>query len=362
MRHQPTDERNGRRTASEDSGGIGQQGASVLQLVQEDKEAFAELIAPYRRELHLHCYRMLGSITDADDLLQETMVAAWRSLGSFGGRSSLRAWLYRIATNRCLNSIRDTKRRAPLAPVPPFEPPEPSRRGEVTWLQPYPDAWLDLVPDPAPGPSARYQAREAVRLAFVAALQRLPPRQTAVVVLCDVLDFSLAEIATMLEATQAAVKGLLQRARASLERQHLTGADPAPEPGSTAEADLAQRFADAFSSDDVDTLVALLTDDAWLAMPPAPHEYQGAEAIARFLRASTAGRAGASLGLASTRANAQPAFVCYLGQPDDPAAQRSGLVVLTLSGERIAAITRFLDPELPSIFGFGNALAGTGGG
>jgi len=285
-----------------------------------------------------------------------------RFLPSSGGRSSLRAWLYRIATNRCLNSIRDTKRRAPPAPVPPFEPPEPSRRGEVTWLQPYPDAWLDWVPDPAPGPSARYQAREAVRLAFVAALQRLPPRQTAVVVLCDVLDFSLAEVATMLEATPAAVKGLLQRARASLERQHLTGADPAPVPGSTSEVDLAQRFADAFSSDDVDTLVALLTDDAWLAMPPAPHEYHGAEAITRFLRASTAGRAGARLGLASTRANAQPAFVCYLGQPDDPAAQRSGLVVLTLSGDRIAAITRFLDPELPSIFGFGNALAGTGGG
>ena len=166
----------------------------------------------------------------------------------------------------------------------------------------------------------------------------------------------------MLGATPTAVKGLLQRARASLEHQHLTGADPAPEPGSTAEADLAQRFADAFSADDVDTLVALLTDDAWLAMPPAPHEYHGAEAIAGFLRASTAGRAGVRLGLAPTRANTQPAFVCYLGQRDDPASQRSGLVVHTLSGDRISAITRFLDPELPSIFGFGNALAGTGGG
>jgi RNA polymerase sigma-70 factor (ECF subfamily) len=336
---------------------------SVLQLAQAgDKEAFAELTAAYRRELHLHCYRLLGSVTDADDLLQETMLAAWRGLGSFAGRSSLRAWLYRIATNRCLNSIRDTKRRAPPAPVPPFEPPEPSRRREVTWLQPYPDAWLSQAPDPAPGPSARYQAREAVRLAFIAALQRLPPRQTAVVVLCDVLDFSLAEAAIMLEATPTAVKGLLQRARASLERQHLSGAGAAPEPGSPAEADLAQRFADAFTADDVDALVALLTDDAWLAMPPAPNEYHGAEAIAGFLRASAAGRAGRRLGLLSTRANAQPAFACYLGQPDDPAAQPSGLVVLTPVGDRIAAITRFLDPELPSIFGFGNILAGTGGG
>lgn len=327
-----------------------------------DEEAFAELTAPYRRELHLHCYRMLGSITDADDLLQETMVAAWHGIGSFAGRSSLRAWLYRIATNRCLNAIRDTKRRPPPVPVPPFEPPEASRRGEATWLQPYPDAWLDQVPDPSPGPSARYQAAEAVRLAFVAALQRIPPRQTAAVVLCDVLDFSLSEVATMLETTPAAVKGLLQRARASLERQHLTGADPAPEAGSAADADLARRFADAFSADDVDAVVALLTDDAWLAMPPAPHEYHGTEAIAGFLRASAAGRAGRRLELVSTRANTQPAFACYLGGLDGPGAQPSGLVVLTLTGDRIAAITRFLDPELPSIFGLVNALAGTGCG
>ncbi|MHB2024097.1 MAG: RNA polymerase subunit sigma-70 [Mycobacteriales bacterium] len=335
--------------------------AGVLELAQAgDEEAFAELVAPYRRELHLHCYRMLGSVTDADDLLQETMLAAWRGLGSFAGRSSLRAWLYRIATNRCLNAIRDTKRRPPAVPVPPFEPPEPSRRADVTWLQPYPDAWLDALADPAPGPAARYQAAETVRLAFLAALQRLPPRQTAAVVLCDVLDFSLAEVAAMLETTPSAVKGLVQRARASLDHQRQPGAELAPQAGSALEADLAKRFADAFAADEVDAVVALLTDEAWLAMPPAPHQYHGAEAIAGFLRASAAGRAGRRLSLVPTRANTQPAFACYLGRPADPGAEPSGLVVLTLKGDRIAAITRFLDPELPSIFGATGTLAAAG--
>ena len=337
--------------------------APVLKRAQAgDEEAFAELVAPYRRRLHLHCYRMLGSVADADDLLQETMVAAWRGLSGLGGHSSLQAWLYRIATNRCLNAIRDTKRRPPTVPVPPFHPPKPSRRGDVTWLQPYPDAWLEAIADPAPGPAARFEAAETVRLAFIAALQRLPPRQTAAVVLCDVLGFSVAEVATILETTAPAVKGLLQRARSSLGRQPGAGAPPAPEPGSAVEADLAKRFADAFSSDDVDAVVALLTDDAWLAMPPAPHEYQGVEAIAGFLRASATGRAGRRLGLVLTRANTQPAFACYLGRPVDGRAQPSGLVVLTLEGDRIADITRFLDPELPSIFGVTETVLATGTG
>jgi RNA polymerase sigma-70 factor (ECF subfamily) len=270
------------------------------------------------------------------------MVAAWRGLGTFAGRSSLRAWLYRIATNRCLNAIRSAKRRPPAVPVPPFEPPEPSRRGEVTWLQPYPDAWLD----PDPQPSARYQNRETVRLAFVAALQRLPPRQTAAVVLCDVLDFSLAEAASMLETTPIALKGLVQRARASLLTQRGSGANRDPEPGSPAEADLARRFADAYSADDVDAVVALLTDDAWLTMPPAPHEYHGTGAITGFLRASAAGRAGRRFTLTPTRMNGQPSFACRLGSPETPAAQPAGLIVLTLGGNRVAGITRFLDPSL----------------
>ena len=251
------------------------------------ENAFEELIVPYRRELLLHCYRLLGSLTDAEDVLQETLLAAWRGLGGFQGRASSRSWLYRIATNRCLNALRDRGRRIPPAPNPPFQPPEPSRHGDVPWLQPYPDALLEHVPDAAPGPEARYTAREAVELAFVAALQRLPPRQAAVLVLCDVLGYPLGEVAPMLDTTATAVKGLLQRARTSL---FLHRGEP-PAPGSAQERDLVRRFVEAFTTDDIDTLVTLLTDDAWLAMPPAPHEYHGAAAIASFLRASATWRA-----------------------------------------------------------------------
>ncbi|MBB3724712.1 RNA polymerase subunit sigma-70 [Nonomuraea dietziae] len=251
-----------------------------------DGDAFRELTEPYRGELHLHCYRILGSLTDADDLLQETLLAAWRGLDTFAGRASLRAWLYRIATNRCLNALRDGRRRVPAEPVPPFDPPEPTRRGEATWLQPYPDALLEQIPDADPGPEVRYHGREAVELAFIAALQQLPPRQTATLVLRDVLGYSAAEVADMLVTTETAVKGTLQRARATLDRRR--GDVTLARPGSAEERDLTRRFADAFTADDINGVVALLTDDAWLAMPPAPHEYHGPDAIVSFLRASTA--------------------------------------------------------------------------
>jgi RNA polymerase sigma-70 factor (TIGR02960 family) len=309
-----------------------------------DEAAFAQWFASYRRELHLHCYRMLGSVTDADDLVQETMIAAWRGQADFAGRSSARTWLYRIATNRCLNAIRDAKRRPPVAPTPPFEPPEPSRRGEVTWLQPYPDAWLGQLSEQSPGPAERYEAREAVELAFVAALQRLPARQTAAVVLGDVLGFSRPETAAMLGITEIQVKGLLQRARSSLAAGG-QGGGRAPEhrAGSGTERELAQRFAAAFSADDIPGVVALLTDDAWLAMPPAPHEYHGPAAIAAFLEASAVARAGRRFGLEPTRFNRQPAFSCSLGPSGQPDA---GILVLTVRGQQVSAITRFLEPGL----------------
>ncbi|MGH2909053.1 MAG: RNA polymerase subunit sigma-70, partial [Solirubrobacteraceae bacterium] len=178
-----------------------------------DEQAFGALTDPYRRELQLHCYRILGSLQDAEDALQETLVAAWRGLGSFQERSSLRAWLYRIATNRCLNMLRDTARRPRQAAGLPFEPPPPTRLGEVSWLEPYPDALLEAIPDAAPGPDARYETREAVGLAFITALQRLPARQRAVLVLRDVLGFRAAETADMLDTTEATVNSSLQRAR-----------------------------------------------------------------------------------------------------------------------------------------------------
>lgn len=315
-----------------------------------DERAFAELTAPYVRELRVHCYRMLGSLVDAEDLLQETLTAAWLGLDGFAGRSSLRTWLYRIATNRCLNAIRAANRRRPPEPVPPFDPPEPSRRGEITWLQPYPDAWLDTVADPAPGPEGRYASRETIELAFITALQRLPPRQTAALVLCDVLGFSTAEAGAVLDTTPTAVKGSLQRARTALDREPDVATRGGPSCDDTAQGDLARRFADALRTDDIDGLVALLTDDAWLAMPPAPHEYHGPEAVAAFLRASARWRARRQLLLVPTAANTQPAFGCYLTNPDGTAPEPTGIIVVTISGTKISAITRFLDPRLPSLF------------
>ncbi|MGH3716125.1 MAG: RNA polymerase subunit sigma-70 [Micromonosporaceae bacterium] len=323
-----------------------------------DAQAFRELTDPYRLELQVHCYRILGSLTDAEDLLQETLIAAWRGLDGFEGRASIRAWLYRIATNRCLNQLRAAGRRRPAEPVPPFDPPEPTRRGEATWLQPYPDTLLEHVPDSAPGPAARYQTREAVELAFIAALQHLPPRQAATLVLRDVLGYSTAEVADMLQTSGTAIKGALQRAREALDQRRDIHRDRTPLANSAQERDLAQRFADAFTADDVDGVIELLTDDAWLAMPPAPHEYQGPAAIAGFLRASAAGRGGRSFRLAPTRANRQPAFGCYLTEAAEPTAYPVGLLVLTLDGDRICAITRFLDDDLPRRFGLPETLTG----
>lgn len=316
-----------------------------------DAHAFDELTGPYTRELQLHCYRMLGNLSDAEDLVQETLVAAWLGLAGFAGRSSLRTWLYRIATNRCLNHLRDTRRRRPPEPAPPFEPPPPSRRGEITWLEPYPDAMLERVADRAAGPEARYQSRDAVELAFIAGLQHLPPRQAAALLLRDVLGYRGTDVAAMLETTPTAVKGVLQRARAALDR-HLSGVDVGeiPMAGSPQEREVARRFAEAFTADDIDGVLALLTDDAWLAMPPAAQEYHGPAAIATFLRASAAWRGPARFRLVPTRANRQPAFGCYLTGADGPTARPAGLLVLTLRGDRISAITRFLDDDLPRRF------------
>jgi RNA polymerase sigma-70 factor (ECF subfamily) len=343
-------------------------GGSVLERARHgDEGAFRELVEPYRGELHLHCYRMLGSLTDAEDLVQETLLAAWRGLGGFAGRSSVRTWLYRIATNRCRNALRDASRRVPAEPVPPFVPPAPSRRATVTWLQPYPDAVLDRIAERAPDPAARYLSRETVELAFVAAVQQLPPRQAAVLLLCDVLDFGRTEVAAMLDTTPTAVKGALQRARAGLAAD-----EPRPGGPDAGEWAVARRFAAAFTADDVDGVLALLTDEAWLAMPPAPHEYHGAAAIRSFLAASARGRGGRRLRLVPVGANRQPAFGCYLD--DRPAVETAtprpvaldarsvapdgvgpgtfdGIVVLTPAAGRIGRITRFLDPSLAAAFG-----------
>ena len=320
-----------------------------------DEDAFRELTDPYRRELQLHCYRILGSLHDAEDLVQETLLAAWRGIERFEGRGSVRAWLYRIATNRCLNLLRDRGRRPREVPPVP-EPPEPTRRSEPTWLEPYPDALLDGIADTAPGPEARYELREAVGLAFVAALQHLPPRQRAVLVLRDVLGLRAAEVADMLKSSETAIKGALQRARAALDtRLPAGGRERASLPSSRRERELVGRFVDAVERGDIDGVVAMLTADAWLTMPPLPYEYQGHAAIAAFLQDRARVR-GVPLRLVATRANGQPAFGCYLPDPQTAIAHPYGLLVLTLQGDSISAITWFFEHSLFPDFGLPRTL------
>ena len=324
-----------------------------------DDRAFGELTDPYRNELQLHCYRILGSVQDAEDILQETLLAAWRGLGQYEGRASLRTWLYRIATNRCLNALRASGRR-PRTDLagPSFLTAEPTRRGEPLWLEPYPDVLVEGIPDVSAGPEARYEAKEAIALAFVTAVQHLPPRQRAVLVLRDVLGFRSSEVAYMLDSSEASVTSALQRARATMS-DRLPGPDRerAPLPRSARERDIASRFATAFAGNDIDGVVALLTDDAWFTMPPITLEFQGPEAIAGFLRDISGWRGPRCYRLVETRANGQPAFGCYLQDPQASVFRAHGMIVLTLEGERISAVTRFVDNSTMARFGLPRMLA-----
>jgi RNA polymerase sigma-70 factor, ECF subfamily len=320
-----------------------------------DGEAFAELTGPFRRELQVHCYRVLGSAADAEDMLQETMMTAWRGLDRFEGRASLRNWLHAIATNKYLNHLRAVRSLPSYTPEVPL--PEPTRSGEPLWLEPYPDALLGGLPDAAPGPDARYEARESVSLAFVAALQNLPPRQRAALVLRDVLGFSAAEAAVMLDCTVDAANNLLKRARATIAG-HLPpgGRDEAPLPGSAREHQITARFADAFERGDVHAIVALLTEDAWLTMPPLPFEYHGRDAVGHFLDAVSFRQGKQQSRLVPTRANGQPAYGRYLRDPHAPVSHAHGLIVLTLAGDRICGITGFVDNSLLPRFGLPRTL------
>jgi RNA polymerase sigma-70 factor (TIGR02960 family) len=304
------------------------------------EDAAAEL-ERFRPELQLHCYRIVGSVQDAEDLVQETLLAAWRGFERFERRASVRTWLYSIATNRCLNALRDRSRRPHASSVPPDtpEPPAPTRLGEPLWLEPYPDALLAGVDLP----ESRYERREAVGLAFVAGLQRLPPRQRAALVLRDALGFSARETADMLDTTETAANRLLARAREGLPPLERTDA---PLPESSEERHLVDRFVHAFEAGDIAGVLALLTEDALLTMPPEPLEYQGPTAIGRFLSTVPAGGRLDQFRLVPTRANGQPAFGCYLSDPRAPIGHAYGLMVLTLSSDRIAAITGFPDTSV----------------
>ncbi len=282
-----------------------------------DGSAFRELTEPYHRELQVHCYRMLGSLQDAEDALQDTLLAAWQGLGGFEGRASLRTWLYRIATNRCLNARRSASRRpAKEWNVPQVDPPEPTRLGEVVWLEPYPDSLLEGADGGPLGPEARYEQTESISLAFVTALQVLPPRQLAVLILRDVLG--LRANGGRRDAGLDRRLGQ-QRTQAGARRAcSSSGTDgPTPDPRrseSTTEDAVVAKFVRAYESADLDAVVALLTDDVFVSMPPMPFEYEGRDAVSRFC-ASIFG-AGRRFDLVPTRANGQPAFGTYLHAPD----------------------------------------------
>jgi RNA polymerase sigma-70 factor, ECF subfamily len=303
-----------------------------------DEDAFAQLVASHRRELHVHCYRTLGSLQDAEDALQETLLAAWRGLAGFQQRASLRTWLYTIATNRCLNMLRAAERRPRPEPRPPeFELPAPSSAAEPVWLEPYPDLLLDEPASSAPGPEVRYETKEAISLAFVTALQLLPARQRAVLVLRDVLGYRAAEVAAMLETSEESVTSALKRARAALDQRLPT--TPPPEPRSRIESELVERLTTAFETNDVDGMVGLLADDVRLSMPPLPLEYRGREQAARFLAHVTVLHDDRHV--THTRANGQPALAMYARDPGANLYRALGLLVVTLAGPRVSAITRF---------------------
>ncbi len=320
-----------------------------------DGQAFRELVEPYQHELEVHCYRILGSAQDAQDAMQETLLAAWRGLAGFEQRSSLRTWLYRIATTRSLNALRSASRRPPMDwPSPDVDPPEPTRLGEVSWLEPYPDLLLAELPDDTPGPQARYEAREAISLAFVTALQLLPPRQRAALILRDVLGFATAEAAEILQASEQSVASAVKRARATLARE-LPGEQQPPPPRSAAEQRLVARLTQAFESGgrrrhrgpaDRGRLAADAAGAAGIPGPGAGHAV-----LHRGLPEP------APVRLVPTRANGQPAFGTYVYDRHAPVLHANGLIVLTLAGDQISTITRFDASVLPR-FGLPRSLPG----
>jgi len=312
-----------------------------------DHDAFIDLVQGHSHELQVHCYRILGSIQDAEDALQETLLSAWRNLGDFGQLSSLRTWLYKIATNRCLSMLRAESRRPRIAATIADVPlPGPTGTGDAPpWLEPYPDVLLDHLVDQRPGPEGRYESTEAISLAFITALQMLPPRQRAVLVLRDVLGYRAAEVASMLDTSQEAVNSALKRARATVQNHRADyGADsgssrPAPELD-TAERRLVGQLTDAFERADLDALIGLLATDVRLSMPPAMVEYRGIYSARRFLAAVTF-RPGRTYRVVVTRANAQPALALYLADPTANVYRVYCLLVITAADERVSAITAF---------------------
>src|SRR4029453_12449270 len=330
--------RNGPRSVYDGPGVINAMTVELERAKGGDERALATLVEPFRRELQLHCYRLLGSMQDAEDLVQETQLAAWRGLNGFEEGGSPPSWLSRTPPPRSLNEIR--KRGPRPATENTMRPSRTRRAVEPSWLEPYADSAL---PDPAPGPEARDEQREAIQLSFIVALQQLPAKERAALVLRDVLGFPTDEAASILETTPQSVKAALQRARATLD-SYTVERQQAPLPDSPTERNLLATFSDAVEAGDTARLLTLLSSDARVTMPPSPGELIGHEAIGVYLHNGAEVR-GAPLQLRPTRANGQPAFGYYLR------SQPRGIMVLTLSGSKVDETPFFAAPALPGRFG-----------
>jgi RNA polymerase sigma-70 factor, ECF subfamily len=327
-----------------------------------DSQKFSELTEPYRRELQVHCYRILGSLHEAEDMVQETMLKAWKRLDTYEGRASFRSWLYKIATNSCLDFL-DQKKSRRLLPFDERSPSDPENpilppTTEISWLEPFPDEWLG--DRSTLSPEARYTGTESISLAFLAALQTLPPRQRAVLILRDVLDFSANETSEVLELTTSSVNSALHRARTTLSQRYPRGwrEDFGMPPTDEKTQRLLDHFVQAWESADINGLVALLKADATLAMPPSPSWYQGRNAIGVFVAATIFGEDGMFPGKALNRwrllptyANGSPAFAIYQRTEEDE-YHPFGLIALTIASDKLVQIISFIDPSLPILFGF----------
>jgi RNA polymerase sigma-70 factor (ECF subfamily) len=326
--------------------------------------AFERLTEPFRREIKLHCYRMMGSLHEADDLVQDTYLRAWRSFSSFEAgssdeRGSMRAWLYKIATNACLNALEGRKHQQRYLPdqLGPAGPPkmEGGPALDVPWIEPYPDAnlhpgsILEGFADAAPSPEARYTARESLQLAFVAAIQQLPPRQRAALMLCDVLGWASAEAATLLGGSTASINSALQRARETLSHRYSDRRPRLESQPTPAQQKLLGRYLQAWEGHDVDGFVAVLKEDATAVMPPWLQWFTGREVIGTFF--ASAWRTCGGLHLVPTSANGQPAFAIYEFSGADKRWNAHSIHVLTLENDAISAIALFLDPHLFHEFG-----------
>jgi RNA polymerase sigma-70 factor, ECF subfamily len=322
-----------------------------VQTSEHANQAFEQLAEPFRRELKVHCYRMLGSVHEADDLVQETYLRAWRSFDSFEG-GSFRAWLYRIATNACLNALASRKHAQRWLPdqlgPATVQMPDGAPATEVAWLEPYPDSYLEGIADDAPNPGARYTSREAVQLAFVAVIQQLPPRQRAALLLCDVLGWAAAEAAALLGGSTASINSALQRGRETLAKCYPDGRPPGKSQPNMAQQKLLGRYLEAWEGHDLDGFVALLQEDATYTMPPWQQWYAGREAIGYFF--GMAWKTCSGLRLIPTAANGQPAFAVYDRTGAEAQWSAHSIHVLALKDDMISTLTLFVPPSGPLMF------------